>query len=307
MIKCPTFMRRPVAKVKFGLAKHGPDMAFYSGIALIVGGTISACVATFKAKDAMEDFQEELEEVHKEKENMEEKEYNKAVWKAYKGCGMAMAKLYSLPVAMEILGVVLVRKGYTTQKSRLATTASLLNATTTEFREYRRRVRDQEGEDADLEYRYGIRQEEMERTDEDGNTIIKSERVIDGERHSKFARFFDESCSEWRNSPEYNLSYLQEIQCTLTDKLNHDGYLFLNDVYEALGIPKTAEGQLFGWVSGIGKCVDFGIYDLYRGGPDSSQRRRDFVNGYEPVILLDFNIDGNIVNGETVFTQYQRY
>ena len=307
MIKCPTFVQRPIAKAQFGLKKHGPDLAFYGGIALIVGGTVAACVATFKAKDVVEEHLDEMDELHKEKENMEEKEYKGKVFKKYLGVGMAMAKLYALPVAMEIAGVILCRKGYRSQKERLAMTASLLNATTAEFKDYRNRVRGKEGEDADLEYRYGIRQEEIERTDEDGNTIVKSERVISEKNHSRFARYFDESCKEWSSYPEYNLGYLQELQCTLTDKLNHDGYLFLNEVYEALGIPKTAEGQFFGWIAGIGKCVDFGIYDLYRGGFRSAQNRRDFVNGYEPVILLDFNIDGNIVNGETVFTDYQRY
>ena len=36
--------------------------------------------------------------------------------------------------------------------------------------------------------------------------------------------------------------------------------------------------------------VDFGIYDIYR------EKARDFVNGRERVILLDFNVDGDITN-----------
>ena len=34
--------------------------------------------------------------------------------------------------------------------------------------------------------------------------------------------------------------------------------------------------------------VDFGILDLY------NEKKRDFVNGYERTILLDFNVDGEI-------------
>ena len=36
--------------------------------------------------------------------------------------------------------------------------------------------------------------------------------------------------------------------------------------------------------------IDFGIYDV------NKPQNRDFVNGIERVILLDFNVDGNILN-----------
>ena len=62
-----------------------------------------------------------------------------------------------------------------------------------------------------------------------------------------------------------------------------------------LGIPKTAAGQVVGWVYDekypVGdNFVDFGMYDLY------NEKARDFVNGRERVILLDFNVDGNILD-----------
>ena len=36
--------------------------------------------------------------------------------------------------------------------------------------------------------------------------------------------------------------------------------------------------------------IDFGIFDAY------NEKARDFVNGRERVILLDFNVDGNILD-----------
>ena len=51
--------------------------------------------------------------------------------------------------------------------------------------------------------------------------------------------------------------------------------------------------QIVGWVydenNEVGdNYVDFGIYDI------NKPKARDFVNGYEKVIVLDFNVDGNI-------------
>ena len=69
----------------------------------------------------------------------------------------------------------------------------------------------------------------------------------------------------------------------------------MNDVYAMLGIPKTRAGQVVGWIydekEPIGdNYVDFGIYDT------NKPSNRDFVNGYERTILLDFNVDGNILD-----------
>jgi hypothetical protein len=61
-----------------------------------------------------------------------------------------------------------------------------------------------------------------------------------------------------------------------------------------LGIPRTEAGQLVGWIYDE-ECpngdnyVDFGIFD-------NRTPNRNFVNGYERTILLDFNVDGPIYN-----------
>ena len=77
------------------------------------------------------------------------------------------------------------------------------------------------------------------------------------------------------------------------DLLKARGRLFLNEVYRMLGIDETKAGQVVGWVYNPDNptgdnFVDFGIYNMQR------ERVRAFVNGYEPNILLDFNVDGVI-------------
>ena len=79
------------------------------------------------------------------------------------------------------------------------------------------------------------------------------------------------------------------------EKLTAQGYLFLNDVYDMFGIPRTKAGQIVGWIYDEkhpegDNYVDFGIYDMNR------ESCRNFVNGYERTILLDFNVDGPILD-----------
>ena len=87
--------------------------------------------------------------------------------------------------------------------------------------------------------------------------------------------------------------FLRMQQDAATKRLKQQGWLLLNDVYDMLGIPRTKDGMVIGWVYDekhpVGdNFVDFGIYDTIRAS------NRDFVNGYERTILLDFNVDGNI-------------
>lgn len=110
---------------------------------------------------------------------------------------------------------------------------------------------------------------------------------------SPYARWFDRECDGYvPHSSESTLCFLKHQQNYANEKLRHAGYLFLNEVYEMLSIPRTKAGQVVGWVyderNPIGdNFVDFGIYE---------DRNAAFVNGYADKVLLDFNVDGDILN-----------
>ena len=110
--------------------------------------------------------------------------------------------------------------------------------------------------------------------------------------YSKYARVFDERCPGWTNDPETNKCFLLQQQNYANEKLKQRGYLFLNEVYDMLGMPRTRVGQVVGWVYDEAYImgdhhVDFGLFD---------PRNRYFVNGRENSVLLDFNVYGNILD-----------
>ena len=78
----------------------------------------------------------------------------------------------------------------------------------------------------------------------------------------------------------------------LKSRINHT--VFLNEVYKDLGYPETAAGQVVGWSlnhdTGDG-YIDFGIANM------AYEPNRDFINGWEPCCLLDFNVDDTPVIG----------
>lgn len=128
--------------------------------------------------------------------------------------------------------------------------------------------------------------------DED-TTRVQGE-PIDKKKYSvsPYARWFNETCLGWNNIPENNLMFLRYQQNHANDMLKSRGYIFLNEVYDMLGIPRTKAGQVIGWVfdpdNPVGdNYVDFGLFDT---------RNEDFVNGYINSVLLDFNVDGAILD-----------
>lgn len=109
---------------------------------------------------------------------------------------------------------------------------------------------------------------------------------------SPYARFFNSSCPGWSKDPEMNKLFLKQIENYMNEKLRAQGYLFLNEVYDQLGMARSKVGQVVGWIYNPenptgDNHVDFDIY---------SDRNQDFVNGIETDALLDFNVDGCILD-----------
>jgi hypothetical protein len=104
--------------------------------------------------------------------------------------------------------------------------------------------------------------------------------------------FIQASLQKFIAIAEDNKFFLLQQQNFANDKLKSQGYLFLNEVLDMLGIPRTKAGQAVGWIyNGDGDgYIDFGIYDMYH------EANRKFVNGLEKSTWLNFNVDGDILN-----------
>ena len=188
----------------------------------------------------------------------------------------------------------------------LARMQDLLIYTTKGLSEVTTRLR-KEGEKVDKELRYNIKAKEVENKVTDKNdkekTVKEIQYDIEGnplENISEYARFFDEATStEHHKDAEYNLMFLRRQQDYANEVLKSRGHLFLNEVYDMLGIPRTKAGQVVGWIYNEDNpngdnYVDFGIYDLSNLSDSQKERKIAFVNGHECNILLDFNVDGPI-------------
>lgn len=283
--------------------KHSPEILTGVGVVGVVASGVMACKATLKLNDILDECKETRDKIKEVEENPEfEDRYSpedakKDLTVNYMQTSMKIAKLYAPAVLLGSASLGCLLASNDILRKRNAALSAAYMTVDKGFKEYRQRVAERFGEEVEKEIRYNIKAQEIETTvvNEDGSEAVVKEtvNVMDPNLYSDYARFFDEFNPNWQNDPEYNLMFLKSQQQYANDLLRARGRLFLNEVYEMLGIEKSKAGQIVGWVynkenpSGD-NFVDFGIYNL------NNERTRAFVNGMEPSILLDFNVDGNI-------------
>ena len=288
---------------KNAVQKHSPEILAGVGVVGVIASTVMACKATMKLNDILEEAKETRDKI-KEVENnpaYEDKyspeDAKKDLTINYMQTSMKIAKLYAPAVILGSASLGCLLASNDILRKRNAALSAAYMTVDKGFKEYRQRVAERFGEEVEKEIRYNIKAEEIETTvvNEDGSevTIKETVKTMDPNLYSDYARFFDEYNPNWQNDPEYNLMFLKSQQQYANDLLIARGRLFLNEVYDMLGMERSKAGQVVGWVYNEANpsgdnFVDFGIYDLHK------ERTRAFVNGLEPSILLDFNVDGNI-------------
>ena len=100
-------------------------------------------------------------------------------------------------------------------------------------------------------------------------------------KRSIYSQKFDSTNPNWKDDMDMNRIYLKMYEMYFTDVLKKRGYVFLKDVYEALGFPITKTSINTGWFYdvrnvSIDNCVCFDL--------DYNEHSID----------IDFNVDGDI-------------
>lgn len=299
---------RSLHKVGFKFKKHSPEILVVTGVVGIIASTVMACKATTKVSDIVDDAKETIDTIHdsvgKGLHTSDGEEYtqevaNKDLVIVYAQTGWKLAKLYGPSVALGVASIgCMIGSNHILRKRNIALAAAF-KAVDTSFKEYRDRVIDRFGKEMDRELRFGIKAKEIEEkvVDENGNetTVTKTVEVADPNvAHSIYSIVWCEGNTGWTRNAELNKVFLIQTQNAANDKLRLNGILTLNEVYDMLGVQRTAYGQIAGWVytedDSIGDgYVDFGIFNT------NDPKACDFVNGYEKSIILDFNCIGNIL------------
>lgn len=286
----PTAITRVGGRLLLKAQKFSPEICAGVGVVGIVAGVVMCCNATLKVNDILDESAEvhnKIERVHAthSEEEYSEKDYKRDLWLNKVQTGGKLIRAYAPSIAVIGLGIGFMLGGQGILKKRNAALVAAYKGLEKKLEEYQENVESllkKTSSDESIEI---VRT----RTDEDGKSVIESCLVKSPLYMSQYAVCFDECNPHWEHNPILNKNFVMCQQNWANDRLKARGHLFLNEVYDMLGFPHTKAGAVVGWVLGNGDdIVDFGLYSFDDIAKDA------FLNGEEPSVWLDFNVDGVI-------------
>lgn len=269
--------------------KHSPALLFAAGIVGVTATVVLACKATLKLEEVLEEAQDDLERARElQSPKYTEEDRQKDIVLVYVRTGAKIVKMYGPAFVLGALSIASLTGSHIILNRRYLGVTAAYAGLDRAFRQYRERVIGEFGREKDDDFRYGSREMDIVEETKEG-AVVKTVKRAGLVHASPYAKFFDEGSSCWSPQPGYNLFFLKTSMGIANDQLQARGHLFLNEVYDMLGLPRTSAGAQVGWITGNGDdYVDFGIFD------DTKTGVRDFVNGWNKAVLLDFNVDGII-------------
>lgn len=292
-----------LGKVNIKLRKHSPELLIAAGVVGTVVSTVLACKATTKLSTILDESKGNIETIHKcENDKEMEERYSQEDAKkdlaiVYIQTGVKIAKLYAPAVVLGTISIAGIVASNNILRKRNVALAAAYATVDKSFKEYRSRVVERFGDNVDKELRYNIKAKKIEEMikDPESGKEKKSKTTVNvaAPTVDDYARFFDKTCRHYEENMNYNLMLLRSQQQLANDKLVADGFLFLSDVYDMLGITRTKMSQSVGWIykpdgnSNGDNFVDFGVMVVKRETEDG---------GYEDAILMNFNVDGPILD-----------
>lgn len=311
-------MVRGASKVKFKVVKYSPEICMVVGFATGIATIVTACKATLKSGDILDDLANAKAEIEEKEQAAAEagESFNKGLemTKAYKDVAVGFTRLYGPTAALGAISAASFLGAYGIIKGRNTRLLGVSAASIQGLKEYRQRVVDKYGEEADRELASGVVNKdvlikevnpETGEVDTDKKNVPTMDQVMmeDPSNYDRiFARGLAKACQSY--DPNTNEAFLQGQQTFFTYLLQTKGYVFLSEVYESLGFPVTPESRLVGWILDYAdpnyrdKKVSFGnLMKVYNRDGDfifpTGRVEQSYIDsGY----YLTFNVDGLIWN-----------
>lgn len=278
-------------KARVKAKKNAPQILFVAGMVGSVSTVVMAARAGAKTAPVIDQLAENRDFLERAlaAEAVEKDVYDLGVKQEYTKAVVELTKLYAPVAVVGVVSVVCLTRSHQILSNRNAALTVAFTTLDKAMKDYRARVVADQGEQKDLEYLHGTVEREVSKTNSKGETKTKIVKELDTSNEGLYSYYFDESHPCWEKDPGYNHTWLSNQQKWANLKLQRQGHLFLNEVYDMLRIPHTPMGQFVGWIyhpedtDGDG-FVDFG-YNKYG----------EFVAGMQPSVMLEFNVDGNIL------------
>lgn len=288
-----------VGHSKMAMITHSPTILTAVGVVGVVGTVVLASRATLKIGTVLDEHKDKMDQINQgialETDEYTADDAKKDKTTTYVQTSLGLVKLYLPAAIVGIASVAALLGANGIIRQRSAALATALAGTERVFSAYRERVKEDAGYAKDYEYMHGEKMNEVERekktievtNPETGETETAEVNVIQPQPQFTYERWFAYGFTNmWHHVPEYNIVTLKHVQNMANERLQRNGRLLLNEVYEMLGFEPSKAGCVVGWTTdGPDGYVDFGLSDLVDQGC--------FTEHYNEAVL-DFNVQGSI-------------
>lgn len=290
-------------KCKFWANKHSPELLIGSGIILAVGSIVSACIATTKLNKVIEPANEKICVLHSEPKT---KDNQKKILATYAKTAGKVLWIYTPAVLTFGLSMSCFLGSHNILKGRNVALAAAYTTLESGYKTYREKVKEKLGEEVEnkLYKDAGIIKK---KATEIGSQDLKSEDSVEenAKNINPYTALYTCGNRGWERNACLNYDYLMTQQAYLNHKLQSQGFLFLSDVYDALGFDasilgaeKVRASHILGWIydptdQNRDNYVSFGLTNKNNVAKSYISKQ---LEDNEPNFWLEFNCDGDILN-----------
>ncbi len=240
--------------------KHAPEMLVATGI----GGFILTIVETVKATNSTNEILERKEarvesiENCKGQDGYSEQDYTFDMKAVGRQTRTDLIKVWAPVATTTIVSAVCVLSGFNILNGRYVATAAAYKTLEAGYQRYRENVISEFGRDTDWRMAHSIKAEELEaerrKQEEIRENGKRNKKRIPKTQYSRDInnQIFDcHSSDRWKKYwiPSQVMDFIHTVESQLQDKVNSGQGVFLNDAYDMLGMPRTAQGAMVGWIN----------------------------------------------------------
>lgn len=268
--KMLTTVRRKASRAGLVLKKHSPTIGLVLGCVGIVSSAVIACKKTYELPEKIAALPTNTEALVVD--NKKEKD-------------ILIVKTYAPSVILACLSITCIVGSHVILTKRNISIMAAYAIIDKQFKNYRKRVVEIYGPEVDQRLYDGVM------VDAEGE-IIPSLNLTDFEGTD---RIFNAKCPGWEKDPEICMHILKTMQSECTKKLEINGHLFLNEVYDLLGYTRTKAGACIGWVYNEDDPFNDNNYVSF-GLTGNNEDVIDFKNFDSTEVPLRFNTHGIILD-----------
>lgn len=286
---------RAGSRLALKLRKKSPTILVVAGVVGMGASAVMAAKASKKAAPVVETHKAEREEIgiiSKTAPKQVRREQQRQVIQLYMHSGARFARVYGPAITVGALSAGSILYGHNILRGRHLATMAAYSGLSEQFSAYRDRVRRTLGDRAEQDIYRGAHGEYYG-PDGKGEYPLGPVFADDNPPSTATQPWFDENNSNHRNDPEINKMWLTGVQNHMNRLLQVRGHLFLNEVMDALNMPRTPEGQQLGWVYSAGTGDDFVDFGFLT---EEDPHTVAFRNGEVSTVRLNLNVDGIVMD-----------